>query len=206
PIRPIRPIHLNRRSTNMGRTAGRSPGDTRLAILEAAAELIRRDGLAAPISAIAAAAGVSKGGLLYHFATKEELLHGLAVSLVAEFHRRVELAIDPDDRAAGRLTRAYIRASFAESRDVDGLRNHIALAAHLMDDPDLREIVDAEAAHWRASLGADGLDPAVIRVVVAASDGVNTGPLWGAVLAVRDIHELERELLDLTRGGAAGPQ
>ena len=43
-------------------------GDTRKRLLDAAAAVVRRDGAGAlTLDAVAAEAGVSKGGLLYHF-------------------------------------------------------------------------------------------------------------------------------------------
>ena len=57
----------------MARTAGRSADETRQLILTSAARLIGRHGTTVPVTDIAEAAGVSKGGLLYHFASKEAL-------------------------------------------------------------------------------------------------------------------------------------
>ena len=50
----------------MARTAGRSADETRQLILTSAARLIGRHGTTVPVTDIAEAAGVSKGGLLYH--------------------------------------------------------------------------------------------------------------------------------------------
>ena len=66
----------------MARTAGRSADETRRMILDAAARLIGRYGTAVPVAQIADAAQVSKGGLLYHFPSKEDLLTGLAAELM----------------------------------------------------------------------------------------------------------------------------
>src|SRR5690349_13603621 len=98
----------------MARTAGRSAAETRRLILDAAARLISRHGTAVPVSDIAEAAGVSKGGLLYHFPNKEELLSGLANHLMGQFRHDVEqVAAEEEEGTPGRLTRAYIRVSFA---------------------------------------------------------------------------------------------
>jgi len=52
--------------------------DTRKRLLGAAAAVVRRDGAKAlTLDAVAAQAGVSKGGLLYHFASKRELLDAM---------------------------------------------------------------------------------------------------------------------------------
>ncbi|MEV5827974.1 TetR/AcrR family transcriptional regulator [Spirillospora sp. NPDC052242] len=183
----------------MARTAGRSADETKRLILDAAAHLIGRHGTAVPVSDIAEAAGVSKGGLLYHFPNKEELLNGLATDLMTRFRQNVEQAAsEEEDRRPGRLTRAYIRVSFAHAGDLTGLRDYIALAAHLMFEPGLEELAQQDAKQWRSALLDDGLDPAVIRVVIAATDGSNSAPLWGAVLNDTDRAELEADLIALT--------
>lgn len=182
----------------MARTSGRSAADTRRLILDAAARLIARHGAAVSVSEIAAAAGVSKGGLLYHFPAKDGLLEELAADLMAQFRSNVERTADEEDDAPGRLTRAYIRVSFADARDSAGLRDQIALAASLMYEPGPAALAQQDANHWRAALSDDGLDPAVTRLIIAAADGSNTAPLWGAVLDDTERAALEADLIALT--------
>lgn len=183
----------------MARTAGRSADETKQLIIEAAAGLIGRHGTAVPVTEIAEAAGVSKGGLLYHFPTKEALLSGLAADLMNQFRGSVEreTTLEPEN-TPGRLTRAYIRVSFAHAADLTGLRDYIALAVHLMFEPGLEELAHEDAAAWRAALSDDGLDSAVTRMVIAATDGANSAPLWGAVLSEPDRAALEADLIALT--------
>lgn len=162
----------------MARTAGRSADETRQLILTSAARLIGRHGTTVPVTDIAEAAGVSKGGLLYHFPNKETLLNGVATNLMTQFRSHVEQAATAEPEGVpGRLTRAYIRVSFAHAGDPSGLRDYIALAAHLMFEPALEELAQADAAQWRSALFEDGLDPAIARMVIAATDGSNSAPL-----------------------------
>ena len=184
----------------MGRTAGRSADETRALILASAARLIGRHGTAVPVTDIAADAGVSKGGLLYHYPTKEALLDGLARDVMGRFRSQVELAAEEEPEGTpGRLTRAYVRVSFADAGDVVELRDAIGLAANLMFEPGLERLAQEDAARWRAALTDAGLDPALTRLVIAATDGSNTGPLWGAVLTQADRDALEADLIALTR-------
>lgn len=62
----------------MGRTTGRSPEDTRRLVLDAAASAIRTHGIGATLDLVAREAGISKGGLVYHFPSKTALLVALA--------------------------------------------------------------------------------------------------------------------------------
>ena len=187
----------------MGRTSGRTAADTRRSILDAAARLVARQGAAVSVSEIAAAAGVSKGGLLYHFPAKDGLLEELAADLMAKFRAEVERVAGEEAETPGRLTRAYIRVSFADARDSAGLRDQIALAASLMYEPGPAELARQDADHWRTTLADDGLDPAITRLIIAAADGSNTAPLWGAVLDDGDRAALEADLIALTHG--SGP-
>ncbi len=184
----------------MARTAGRSADETRRMILDAAAQLIGRRGTTVPVTEVAEAAGVSKGGLLYHFPNKEALLTGLATDLMTRFREEIEQAAAAEPEGTpGRLARAYIRVGFIHARDPQGLRDYIALAAHLMFEPEMEALAQRDAAQWRTALSEDGLDPSVIRLIIAATDGANSAPLWGAVLDDTDRTALEEHLLDLTR-------
>ena len=180
----------------MGRTTGRDADETRRQIIDAAARLVSRRGSAVSISAIADAAGVSKGGLLYHFASKDELLEAVAAWLFDSFRDAVYDAAAADP-APGRLTRAYIRVSFADGANEAATRDMIAVAAQLMYEPRIQERASADGARWREELFGDGLAPEVVRVVLAATDGISAAPLWGAVLTGDDVHLLEQQLLVL---------
>jgi len=183
----------------MGRTAGRATDDTRRIIVDAATTLVAQRGSAVSIAEIAAAAGVSKGGLLYHFPTKEDLLRAGALELFESFRTRVyDAAQHEPEGTPGRLNRAYIRTSFADAAD-EGLREMIAVAAQLMSEPSIVELSDADGDRWREDLTADGLPLSVVRLIVAATDGVSSAPLWGPVLDAADQRALEQELLEMTR-------
>ena len=68
-------------------------GDTRKRLLDAAAAVVRRDGAQAlTLDAVAAEAGVSKGGLLYHFKSKRELLDAMLEGWLEEFAAEIDAA------------------------------------------------------------------------------------------------------------------
>ncbi|GGM62632.1 TetR/AcrR family transcriptional regulator [Microbacterium saperdae] len=183
----------------MARIAGRSAEDTRQQILDAAATLISTHGTAIPVTEIADAAGVSKGGLLYHFPNKEALLKGVATELMRRFRAEVEqtATAEPED-SPGHLARAYLRVGFSHADDPTGLHAYLSLTMHLALEGGLEELAQRDAATWRAALMADGLDPVIVRIVIAATDGSNSAPLWGAVLTDHDRATLEADLIALT--------
>jgi AcrR family transcriptional regulator len=183
----------------MPRKAGRGPEETRRALLDAAGTAIRTRGISASLDDIAKTAGVSKGGLLYHFATKDALVRALAQDLLDAFRADVLAALDPADPAPGRLTRAYVRASLDTSFDEVAVRETIALIAQLISIPEIAGLARADAERWERDLHADGLPDHVVTLVIAAADGASTAPLWGAGIDVAAARKLEQQLLALTR-------
>ncbi|MEV7096754.1 TetR family transcriptional regulator [Amycolatopsis sp. NPDC051045] len=183
----------------MPRKAGRSPEETRRALLDAAATVIRTRGVSASLDDIARAAGVSKGGLLYHFPAKDALVRTLAQDLLDAFRAEVRAALDPADTGPGRLTRAYVRASLDTSYDEVAVRETIALIAQLISIPEIAGLARADAEKWERELHDDGLPEDVVTLVVAAADGASTAPLWGVGIDVAAARRLEQQLLDLTR-------
>jgi AcrR family transcriptional regulator len=183
----------------MPRKAGRGPEETRRALLDAAGIAIRTRGISASLDDIAKTAGVSKGGLLYHFATKDALVRALAQDLLDAFRADVLAALDPADPAPGRLTRAYVRASLDTSFDEVAVRETIALIAQLISIPEIAGLARADAERWERDLHADGLPDHVVTLVIAAADGASTAPLWGAGIDVAAARKLEQQLLALTR-------
>ncbi|WP_310582919.1 TetR/AcrR family transcriptional regulator [Deinococcus sp.] len=161
--------------------------DTNLLLLQAAATVIRRAGsLNLTLDAVAREAGVSKGGLLYHFPNKEALVAGLigheldcGERLLGEFYER-------DEVTPGRWARAYTALTLNgdPSQDVSaGLMAAVAL------NPELLEPVRERYRQWDAEAEADGLEPGLGTLLRLAMDG-----LWLA------------DLLNLAPPGAQGRQ
>jgi AcrR family transcriptional regulator len=142
-------------------------GDTRGKLLDAAGAVIRRDGpQSLTLDAVAAQAGVSKGGLLYHFASKRELLDALVARWLDDFDRDIEAE-------AGNFAERYVRASDGAKAEEAGI-----LAA-LVADPQALAAVRDRHAGWQdrvASEGGDAVDATVARL---AADGLWLADLLG---------------------------
>lgn len=125
-----------------------SPGSTvRERILEAA-DAVARDAGAAHLTLdhVAERAHVSKGGLLYHFATKDELLRAM---IERSLERYRELLKRLEHECGGEYA-DYLRASMLARRDCDeGAECSRALFAGAAHDPTLLQQARAEAkAHF----------------------------------------------------------
>jgi AcrR family transcriptional regulator len=141
--------------------------DTRAKLLEAAGVVIRRDGAQAlTLDAVAAEAGVSKGGLLYHFASKRELLDALVGRWLDEFQH------DIDASGPGFLP-GYVRASDGAKAEESGL-----LAA-LIAEPAVLAAVRERYAAWQDRVVTEGGDPVEATVARLAADGLWLADLLG---------------------------
>lgn len=181
----------------MARTAGRSASDTRRVVFDAASVVFRTRGMAATLDDVAQEAGLSKGGVIYHFPTKDHLMTALAQSLLEDFRESVYRCLDPADEQPGRLTRAYVRASLAEA-EFRAAHEAYALITQLITSPAVAEVAREDAVRWRNELEADGLPPAVMSLVVAAADGASVAPLWGNDVSDEENEHLAEQLIALT--------
>ncbi len=98
----------------------RTAEETRLLIFQAASRILVANGLSSlTLAAVAKEAGLSKGGLLYHFPNKLALIEALFEYHNGIFERRLdELTVEEGD-APGAWLRAYARASVEQVLDTD---------------------------------------------------------------------------------------
>ncbi|MCZ8148260.1 MAG: TetR/AcrR family transcriptional regulator [Roseomonas sp.] len=150
--------------------------DARTRILDAAEAIVQARGVTGlTLEAAARDAGVSKGGLLYHFASKEALLTALMARL-AEFMRSEHLAcVAAQPPGPGRVARADLEWGFGDGERSCNEKHDRAAAIFLAafhHDPALLDPVRAVIAQMRADSAADGLPPGVGEAIHAAADGI----------------------------------
>ena len=167
-------------------------------LLDAAEALLCEQGTQAlTLSAVADRAGVSKGGLLYHFPNKEALVRGLVERLVAEFDA---LIASYDTGGPGSYTRAFVEANLAVvmDRDQSRLLRRWATVSAAAADPALLAQVREAMHRWHHRDPADDPDPVGAQMARLAAEG-----LWE--VAVHDpglydqaqLETLRHRLLDL---------
>jgi AcrR family transcriptional regulator len=178
-----------------------APPDARTRILDAAEALVRQHGVARlTLEAAARAAGVSKGGLLYHFASKEALLAAMMARLAATIRATFAEALDtlppgPHPTARGLLAFALS----LPAREADGRIDRMAavlMAAH-HHDPALLEPVRAEMRAIRARMAEEGTPPGIAAAAMAVKDGV----MLARIFHFYDLSEAERDGLRRTMAG-----
>ncbi|HNP71667.1 MAG TPA: TetR/AcrR family transcriptional regulator [Kouleothrix sp.] len=151
---------------------------TRHAILQAARRVVRAGGAATlTLDAVAHEAGVSKGGLLYHFPSKDKLIAGMLEQMLASFDDDVRAAAEAPGQPPGAWARAYASITCApewQSHDLSA-----DLLAAVSTNADLLEPVRARYAEWQRLLEYDGIDPAIATLVRLAADGLWFADMFG---------------------------
>lgn len=152
-----------------GNVSGRQVG-TRDRILEAGYAIAGQSGVAAvTLEAVADRAGVSKGGLLYHFPSKEALVSGMVDGLCRSFAELADAAAGADPEPAGRSARAYLAASAGELWQSS---RWLALVGALMISPGLLDSWRTWVVAGRAADEAENADPVAAAIVRLAADGI----------------------------------
>lgn len=176
-------------------------------ILNAAeARLLSGGPAALVLEAVAADAGVSKGGLLYHFASKEALVAGLCERMLARFDHELEALSAADPQRAGAWTRAYLASTVTDAgKPADNSAQLMAgILASLGRDSRHLELVREHFARWHRRLESDGIDRATATLVRLAADGLWLSALLGLQRLDDEVgRETLQALRSLTRGGAS---
>ena len=140
----------------------KQPDLVRRTLLDCAAKLALEQGLAAvTVQAVCHAAGVTKGALFHHFASKQ--------ALIAQLDADIDAAMAKDPRPYGRYTRAYVDVTLHDPMITEG-GQWAALHISILAEPTLRRMVSdwfAERLHRHRDTDGD----ADLEFVRLAADG-----------------------------------
>ncbi|MBP1968323.1 AcrR family transcriptional regulator [Virgibacillus natechei] len=155
----------------------------KIEILTAASKVVSEKGIFnLTLEAAAVEAGISKGGLLYHFPSKEALVEGMVEHLTNNYREKIEYNADIDPEERGQWLRAYINVTFNQTyqnKDMNaGLLAAKAVNSNLLDP--MRELY----TDWQSEIENDGLDPVKATIIRLAVDGIWLSELF-------DIHHIE---------------
>lgn len=163
------------------KTRTNNPESVKSNLLDAAAEiLIHESAQKLTLSLVAQKAGVSKGGLLHHFPSKEKLLDGLFHRELNLFRDEILAAMEKDPVETGRAARAYIglgNASNPQDKSYIILRQLLSV---MLSDSKLSQ--EWTRIYWQ-TIKSTGLfeesSPLMILCCLAA-DGLSLWELLGA--------------------------
>ncbi|WP_454701137.1 TetR/AcrR family transcriptional regulator [Agrobacterium burrii] len=149
----------------------KQPEIVRRNLLDCAAKLAADQGVAAlSVQAVADAAGVTKGGLFHHFASKQVLLEAVMADLLGALDAEIDALISQDCEAYGSFTRAYVNAVF-DDRDRDSGRQWAAISVSMVGEPSLRRMWTSWV-EGRLARHKDTDDGVVLEMVRLAADGI----------------------------------
>ncbi len=150
-------------------------------LLDAARHVIAANGVPGlTLDAVARRAGVSKGGLLHHFPTKNALLSALINRHVDEWRADIMRAYDLQPAGPGRLARGLVQLCLSDEPAAgkkgnwsDAMRSscRVVLTA-VVQDPSLVQPIRDLYTELGTMIEADGLPPGHAEVIVAVVDAM----------------------------------
>jgi AcrR family transcriptional regulator len=174
-------------------------------ILDAAERIVLRDGVShLTLDAVAAETAMSKGGLLYHFPAKDDLIVGMIARLTALYDAEVARREAADPCPTGRKLRAVLGVSFSEEPCDVNLRAEqvaAALLAAVATKPDLLNPMRERARQYHEALLQDDLDPVLAMIIHLAGDGLWLGRLFGLSMIDAGLQKrVVGRLIELSKG------
>ncbi|MCF8011424.1 MAG: TetR/AcrR family transcriptional regulator [Clostridiales bacterium] len=160
----------------------------KIRILEAAAHVIQNKGIFyLTLDAVAKEAEVSKGGLLYHFPSKEALVEGMVHHLIDTYIKRIRTSASNDNIDQGKWTRAFIQETFHQNQTSKEM--NASLLAAVAVNPDLLEPMRKAYREWQQHIENDGIDPVKATILRLAVDGLWLSALFDLAPLNNDYQE-----------------
>lgn len=164
---------------------------SRNAALDAAFAIIARDGPGRlTLDAIARESGLSKGGVMHQFRTKEAVLKALLERQMAHFE---QFSTPYRAKARAESENPELATELATVREAANTPNSAALAllAAMVENPDLMALPRASDEKTIAAIKAEASDPDLAMLRWAAARGLLLGELFG----MSPLPKAERERL-----------
>ncbi|MDK9866874.1 TetR family transcriptional regulator [Staphylococcus sp. IPLA37010] len=150
----------------------------RIQLLEAAASIVNEQGSEyLTLDAVAKKAGVSKGGLLYHFKNKFALIQGLVDHADEIYRINVDKHVQGNDQQQGKWIRAFIDATREYSSENASITSGM-LAAQGINSNLLLPLQDTYK-EWQFNIENDGLDKVDATIIRMAVDGLWLSEIFG---------------------------
>jgi len=148
--------------------------NTRQKILNAATELAKMEGSAhLSLDAVAARAGISKGGLLYNFPTKSALLKALVQQYIDDFRAALEERLEKGGKS---LAAEYFEVVIEELQKKTPPPS--GLLAALAEDPELMAPIRAFNREMLDRMKSGGADKSILLVFLAL-EGLRCDNVFG---------------------------
>ena len=145
---------------------------TRDDIIDAAMAIVRDEGVGKlTLAGAATAAGLSKGGVLYHFRSKDSLVCGMVERLTEQCEALQQEHFDRLPPGPNRWIKAMVSACFdKEGPSTDSVGN--AILAAVARNPLLLEPFQTKYREWLARVERESSHPGLAVLLMLAMDGL----------------------------------
>jgi AcrR family transcriptional regulator len=138
-----------------------SPPTTRDNIIDAAMAVVRKQGVGKlTLDAAAKVAGLSKGGVLYHFKSKDDLIRGMIQRMIDSCDALHMEYYEREAEGPYRWARTVVRTAF-DPRGPAGDPIGGALLAAVTVNPDLLAPIHVKFAEWIERVKSDSPNPSL---------------------------------------------
>ena len=149
------------------------------------------------LEAVALEAGVSKGGLLYHFPSKKKLIEGMIALSIS----RIDAALAEElEQSGGDYLTAYIRASFRTAVEPEQVSR--AMMAATANDPELLEPIRARFERIHHEITTLVPSPELGMLIRLCMDGLWYAQMYQFAPPSAELCERLQELLISTVGSS----
>lgn len=174
---------------------------TRESIFKACSRILRTKGFTSlTLKAVADEAGISKGGLLYHFPNKSSLIQGLFEYHNNLFEQRLQEILKDEDGKPGAYLRAYAKASIEEAANTKNADLYASLFAAEEKYSGAHRLMREKYERWQTAVENSGLDPSWATFLRLTVDGI-----WFSLInryappQSEDLEKITAMLLQLTQ-------
>lgn len=150
----------------------------RAAILKVVCRLVREIGASnLTLELVAREAGVSKGGLLYHFPNKESLIQAALDDFLDRFDSATDMAIAQNPALDNHYAQAYLASTF--DIDKEDLEMSFGILAAASNQPAMLDPMRERYLLWQSRMTAECKNPVEATVARLAADGLFYCELFG---------------------------
>ncbi|MBH0096090.1 TetR family transcriptional regulator [Psychrobacter sp. NZS113] len=178
----------------------KQPEVIRRALLDQAARITLEQGLSkVTFQAVADAVGVTKGGIMHHFATKNALILEVFHDAMAKFEAEVDSAMAKDPVSYGSFTRAYIDATISlGEKGQEEFDSQATLYVLMLGDSEMRKLW-AKWANEQLQKHEATDNTETLCMVRLVADGIWLSDFSG--INISDKKSLRERLIKMTQRG-----
>lgn len=159
-------------------------------LFKAAQKIINSKGVShLTLDNIAKEAGISKGGLLYHFPSKNALIQEAIESVLESYATEMDKLTEKNP-STGQFIRSYAEVSLSNTQQLTS-----GLLAATATDPELLKPIQEYYDEWQKKIEDDGVDPVIATIIRLTVDGLWFCELFGLAPPEKEMREAVLEKL-----------